>query len=78
MKKCNDCNVYMVDFNGKKRSNIECNDEENSELIYYNYDTKDFLTPWDYVKARVCPSCGKLELYVDVKEAKLDKIEKGN
>ena len=40
----------------------------------FNYNTGNLLTPWAYVKARACPVCGKLELYVDPIKAKLNEV----
>ena len=73
MKECKDCNVKMVEFTKDLRSNLQTHDS-NDEIVYYNYNTNGIITPWDFVKARVCPKCGKLELYVNPKIAKLDEI----
>lgn len=77
MKECKDCNVKMVEFTKDLRSNLQTCDT-NDEIVFYNYNTNRMITPWDFVKARVCPKCGKLELYVDPKTAKLDEIVENN
>ena len=76
MKKCNECNVEMIDCKNKMvRSNLDISgmDASSLDLRYYNHNTKKILTPWDYVKARACPKCGKLELYVDPIKCKLNE-----
>lgn len=77
MKECKDCNVKMVEFTRNLRSNLKTFDSKD-EIVFYNYNTNSLLTPWDFVKARVCPECGKLELYIDPEKAKLNEIEKND
>lgn len=77
LKKCSDCNAIMVECNNPMvRSNLDVSgsDVSNLDLRYYNYNTGNLLTPWAYVKARACPVCGKLELYVDPIKAKLNEV----
>ncbi len=75
MKNCNDCNTAMVED-----ANIHTDyvgGVSFEEQIYLTYDdekngkkpllgSKKISTK--RVKARVCPNCGKVELYVDLKE----------
>lgn len=77
MKECQDCNVKMVDFNRELITNIKTRGFEK-EIVFLNYNTNRIITPWDFVKARVCPKCGKLELYVDPEVAKLDEMVENN
>lgn len=76
MKKCSECNIEMIECkNPMVRSNLDVSGRDASglDLRYYNYNTKNLLTPWDFVKARACPICGKLELYVDPVKSKLNE-----
>ena len=75
MKKCNDCNTIMIED-----TNLHTNfvgGVSFNEQIYLTYEnekneTKPLLSinklSTKKVKARICPNCGKLEFYVDVKE----------
>ena len=58
IKKCNDCNVEMVDCQNLHTDYVGGVDFE--ERIYVNY----FNNPLR-VRARVCPNCMKVELYID-------------
>ena len=75
MKKCNDCNIEMVeglnlhtDYVGgasmEDRIYIEYYDEKHGEKRLFS-DEKVSIRR---VKGRVCPNCGKVELYVDLIE----------
>lgn len=75
MKKCSECNIEMIeetnlhtDFVGgyKMEEKIYLSYSNNKEVrknifgINSNHVTK-------VVKARVCPNCGKVELFIDNK-----------
>ena len=75
MKKCNDCNIMMIDetnlhtdFVGgvsfDEQIYLTYDDEENGNKPLFS--SKKISTK--RVKARVCPKCGKVELYVDLKD----------
>ncbi len=73
MKKCNDCNVEMIDNTNIHTDYVGGIDYE--EQIYVDYTqgenaVKSFFGAGNRtikrVKARVCPKCGKVELYVDL------------
>lgn len=73
MKKCNDCNIEMVDDTNlhtdyvggvsfKEQIFLDYNDEINgSKQLFGNKKISKRR-----IKARVCPNCGKVELYVDL------------
>ncbi len=73
MKKCGDCNVEMI--NGESLHTNYVGGVSYEEQIYLEYedningssrlfDNKKYSTK--RIKARICPSCGKVELYVDL------------
>lgn len=73
MKKCNDCNIEMVesinlhtDYVGgasmDERIYIEYYDEKYGEKRLFSNEKISIRR----VKGRVCPNCGKVELYVDL------------
>lgn len=73
MKKCNDCNIEMIeginlhtDYVGgasmEERIYIDYYDEKNGEKTLFS----DKKISKRRVKGRVCPTCGKVELYVDL------------
>lgn len=73
MKKCNDCNIEMINGEGlhtdyvggvsfEEQIFLDYKDEEHGSKMLFSkekYSTKR-------VMARVCPKCGKVELYVDL------------
>jgi len=73
MKKCNDCNVMMIedtnlhtDYVGgvsfEEQVFLDYNDEINgSKVLFSNKKISK-----KRIQARVCPNCGKVELYVDL------------
>lgn len=79
MKKCNECGIEMIDDTNLHTDYVGgISFEEQIFLSYVNGSTKvttmfgkekekvnDFTKR---VKARVCPKCGKVELYIDVNE----------
>lgn len=73
MKKCNDCNVAMIeetnlhtDYVGgvlfKEQLFLDYNDEINGSKGLFNNNKISIKR----IQARVCPNCGKVELYVDL------------
>ena len=73
MKKCNDCNVEMVE--AERLHTDYVGGARMEERIYVDYDDEENgFTPLlgnkkisiKMVRARVCPQCGKVELYVDL------------
>ena len=68
MKKCSECNVDMIEELG-----IRADEElsiDNRFRLYITSNPKDYFGTRlsEEVKCRVCPKCGKLELYIDPKE----------
>lgn len=74
MKKCNDCGVEMIedtnlhtDYVGgvsfDEQIYVDYKDEVNGTKMLLSNDKLSIKR----VKARVCPNCGKVELYVDLK-----------
>lgn len=80
MKKCKNCNVEMVDAEISGQHPLEIGIDSQTVLyvnfskgkeevkglfgktkIVENYDRKE-------IKAKLCPECGKIELYVDLTE----------
>lgn len=73
MKTCSDCNVLMIDncsIEGRARKmsdsmysdiSIDIPTGEKGSFLGFDYDKKKTKE----VKARVCPNCGKVELYID-------------
>lgn len=77
MKKCNECNYEMVEnckiegqhpfevgMDGSSNISIHVpTGEKRTSFLGTQYDvTKNFR-----LKARICPKCGKIELYAEVK-----------
>jgi len=73
MKKCSDCNIEMIentslhtDYIGgvkyEEQIYLDYEDEENGSKPLFS-DKKISIKR---VKARICPKCGKVELYVDI------------
>ncbi len=74
MKKCNDCNIEMIedaslhtDYVGgvsfEEQIYVDYEDEENGHKMLLGNKKMSIKR----VKARVCPKCGKVELYVNPK-----------
>ena len=74
MKKCNECNTKMIDncviegqhpfeigADGRTDISIHIPTNEKGSFLGINYDKTIDLN----LKSRVCPKCGKVELYVD-------------
>lgn len=75
MKICKDCNVEMIEngrLEGQHPFEIGVDGEsEISVIIPTNEKASFFGFKYDKtiekeVKARICPKCGKIELYIDV------------
>ena len=75
MKRCNDCNVEMIektnlhtDYVGgvkfEEQIYVDYADEINGTKMLFSNDKISVRR----LKARVCPKCGKVELYVDLIE----------
>ena len=77
MKKCSDCNVEMIEdcvidgqhpfelgVDGEVDISVHIPTNEKASFLGIKFDKNISLN----VKARVCPQCGKVELYVDPKE----------
>ena len=75
MKKCNDCNVDMIDnctlegqhlfelgANGSSDIYIHTPTGEQGNILGINFEKTTTHQP----KARYCPKCGKVELYIDI------------
>lgn len=75
MKKCNDCNIEMVE--GLNLHTDYVGGASMEDRIYIEYYDEKYGTTTLFsnkktsirrVKGRVCPTCGKVELYVDIIE----------
>ena len=75
MKKCNECNVEML--NGESIHTDYVGGVSFDQQIFLDYEdekngTKLLFSNKKYskkrIKARVCPKCGKVELYVNLEE----------
>lgn len=75
MKMCSECNVLMIEncsLEGKNRMNMDATSRYSDISIEIPTGEKGSFLGFDYdkkktkeVKARVCPNCGKVELYID-------------
>ena len=74
MKKCQDCNCDMIEncsISGKHPFEVDFNQRVDISVSIPTGQKKGFLgipceTSNRYgLKARVCPQCGKIELYAD-------------
>ena len=74
MKKCNDCNCDMIEncsINGKHPFEVDFKSRVDISVnIPAGRGTNIFGMPCEMsnryaLKARVCPQCGKVELYAD-------------
>ena len=77
MKKCNDCNVEMIEdciiegqhpfeigSDGRTDISIHIPTGEKGKFFGVEYNKTKALR----LKARICPSCGKIELYANMHE----------
>ena len=77
MKKCNECNTVMIDnciiegqhpfeigVYGRTDISIHIPTNEKGDFLGIKYDKVKSVNP----KLRVCPKCGKVEMYVDPSE----------
>ena len=77
MKKCSDCNVEMIDNcrvdgqhafeigeDGRSDLFLKISTGEKSSFIGIPFDVMNNYK----IKARVCPKCGKVEMYVNLQE----------
>lgn len=73
MKKCTECNVEMVeDVKISSQLHVEVGPSSQS-TIYLNIPTGKKFLGFDRTTrveplARICPKCGKVELYVNIEE----------
>ena len=73
MKKCLDCNFYMreASIEGQHPFELGVDGRSNIRIKIPTGEKGSFLgmeidkTITEELKARVCPKCGKVELYVD-------------
>lgn len=67
MKICSDCNVEMIEKLGIRAD--ELNGIDNSFRLFITKNEDDYyvrrLERFEFVKCRICPKCGKVELYVN-------------
>ncbi|MBR1376409.1 MAG: hypothetical protein IJ565_01145 [Bacilli bacterium] len=79
MKKCNDCNVEMIDnciiegqhpfelgVDGASEISIHIPTDEKGSFLGFKYDKVKEIK----LKARICPKCGKIELYINPEDMK--------
>ena len=73
MKKCKDCNVEMIE--GSSLHTEYVGGIKYEEQIFLDYDDEQNGTKMLFsnkkmskkrIKARICPKCGLVELYVDL------------
>ena len=77
MKKCSECNIDMINncviegqhpfelgVDGRTDISIHVPTNEKGSFLGIKYDKTFDLN----LKARVCPKCGKVELYVDLSD----------
>lgn len=69
MKKCNDCGIEMIEdciISGQHTTYQGINGYSNI-LVSYISEKKELEQYSQYkIKARMCPKCGKIELYADI------------
>ena len=66
MKKCNDCNIEMIENTNLHTDYVGGISFE--EQIYLSFVNERIITK--RVKARACQKCGKVELYIDLNKEK--------
>ena len=84
MKKCSDCNVEMInadihtDIVGgtsfEELLYIDYEDEEHGSKILFSKEKRSTRE----INARVCPKCGKVELYVELEDKPFKDITTSN
>jgi len=75
MKVCNECNVEMLDngylegqhpfevgVDGRSDISVHIPTNEEASFLGIKYNKEIIQRP----KVRVCPKCGKIELYIDI------------
>ena len=70
MKKCNECNVEMIEnirIEGQHTFELGASGSSDIEVILPG---KGIFSKTIKVKSRICPNCGKVELYVDKEKVK--------
>ena len=64
---CDRCNVGMIeDLKIEGQHPFEIGIDGSSELLVYTKGKSIFMKS-NEVKCRMCPKCGKVELYIDIK-----------
>lgn len=75
MKKCNECNCDMIDncsIKGKHPFEVDVKERVDISIHIPTGEKRSFFgIPYDVsnqyeVKARICPKCGKIELYAQL------------
>lgn len=79
MKKCSDCDVEMIEEYGIRVD--EPISVRNEERMYIVSKKEDFFGERigendEEVNCRVCPNCGKIELYINTELIKEEKMKK--
>lgn len=72
MKKCKDCNVEMLEDLGIRAD--EQTSIDNMFRLYIIKKPRDYYgkrISKDEVKCRICPECGKVELYINPDNLKI-------
>lgn len=72
MKKCEQCNVEMIEnikIEGQHPFELGVDGKSNLRILYN--DGNHILSRMIDIKPRLCPNCGKVELYID--PSKLNK-----
>ena len=71
MKKCTDCNIEMKEgFGIRADEQVSIN---NTFKLYIVKNDKDYYghrISKNDVKCRICPNCGKVELYINPEDLK--------
>ena len=66
MKKCNDCNVEMIyGFGIRADEKISIDNMFRLYLVKNESDYYGERISDEEIKCRICPKCGKIELYIN-------------
>lgn len=75
MKNCSDCNVYMIEGLGIRAD--ESISIDNAYRLYIVENENSYYgkrLSEKEIKCRICPICGKIELYIDPNILKSKKL----